>query len=178
MVRWMLLGWLSLTVTTARADDWPMWRYDAGRTAASGERLPARLHRVWTLRFSPRRPVWESPLNQDLMTYDRVIEPIVLDGRLFVGLNDRDQLTAFDVETGNALWSFFADAPVRLPPVGWRGRVYFCSDDGVLYCVSAAEGRLEWKFRGSPSDRKAIGNRRLVSCWPARGGPVIRDGRV
>ena len=25
------------------AGDWPMWRYDAGRTAASEERLPAPL---------------------------------------------------------------------------------------------------------------------------------------
>ena len=112
------------------------------------------------------------------MTYDRVFEPIVMDGRLMVGFNDRDKLTAFDAETGKELWSFYAEAPVRLPPAGSNGRVFFCSDDGFLYCVDVATGKLRWKFCGAPNAQHAIGNRRLTSAWPARGGPVVRDGTV
>ncbi|MFA7002516.1 MAG: PQQ-binding-like beta-propeller repeat protein, partial [Verrucomicrobiia bacterium] len=63
-------------------------------------------------------------------------------------------------------------------PACWQGKVYFASDDGCLYCVRADDGRLLWKHRGGPSDRKVLGNSRLISAWPARGGPVIRDGVV
>ncbi|MEZ6078554.1 MAG: hypothetical protein R3C56_23645 [Pirellulaceae bacterium] len=76
------------------------------------------------------------------------------------------------------MWSFFTEAPVRLPPVGWQNRIYFCSDDGFLYCVNAEDGTLEWKFSGAPNSQHVIGNQRLTSAWPARGGPVVRDGQV
>ncbi|MEO2024607.1 MAG: PQQ-binding-like beta-propeller repeat protein [Fuerstiella sp.] len=160
------------------AADWPMWRSTPGRTAASAETLPDNLRLLWTRHFAPRKPTWDDPLNLDLMTYDRVFEPIVLDGRLFMGFNDRDKLAAFDTDTGKELWSFFTEAPVRLPPAGWDGHVYFCSDDGFLYCVDAKNGKLQWRFGGAPNAQHAIGNQRLTSAWPARGGPVVRDGHV
>jgi len=160
------------------AADWPMWRYDAGRTAASPDGLPDELSPVWTHRGTPRVQAWDDPLNLDLMPYDRLFEPIVIDGRMIIGYSDRDKVAALDVETGEELWSFFTDAPVRLPPVGWAGKVYFTSDDGRLYCVDVQTGALQWQFHGGPGPRKVIGNRRLVSAWPARGGAVIRDGKV
>jgi outer membrane protein assembly factor BamB len=160
------------------ADDWPMWRGDAQRTASSNETLPAGLRLLWRRDYGPRQQVWDDPLNHDLMTYDRIFEPIVMDGRLFVGFNDQDKLTALDAQTGEELWSFFTEGPVRVPPAGHNGKVYFCSDDGFLYCVDAATGRLHWKLRGGPSAQHAIGNQRIVSAWVARGGPVIRDETV
>lgn len=89
-----------------------------------------------------------------------------------------DKLLALDAATGQELWSYYAEAPVRLPPVGWNNRVYFCSDDGFVYCVDARSGNLVWKFSGAPNSQHVIGNRRLTSAWPTRGGPVIRDGRL
>lgn len=178
---WVLLlaGSVFVSATTLiRAEDWPMWRYDAQRSAATGASLPDDLRLLWKRSFGPRVQAWDDPLNWDLMTYDRVFEPIVMDGRLYVGFNDRDQLMALDASTGEHLWSYYAEGPVRLPPVGSDGRVYFCSDDGFLYCVDAERGELIWKFNGAPSSQHVIGNRRLTSAWPARGGPVVRDGTV
>ncbi|MFV1966797.1 MAG: PQQ-binding-like beta-propeller repeat protein [Pirellulaceae bacterium] len=167
-----------LCAATSLADDWPMWRCDAGRTAASKESLPAQLELQWTRVLPPRRPVWDDSLNRDLMPYDRTFEPVVMGGRMFVGFNDRDKLVAYATANGAELWTFFTDAPVRLPPVGWQGRVYFCSDDGYLYCVAAEDGALLWRRQGGPSARKVIGNQRVISAWPARGGPVLRDGHL
>lgn len=133
---------------------------------------------MWTRAYSPRVPAWEDPLNQDLMSFDAVFEPVVLDGRMFIGFNDRDKVVALDALTGREIWTFYADGPVRLAPVASEGRVYFASDDGRLYCLWADSGRLAWKFEGTPQRRKALGNSRLISAWPARGGPVIRDGVI
>jgi outer membrane protein assembly factor BamB len=174
----ILAGVVLLASVAARADDWPMWRCDAQRTAASGEQLSTDMRLLWTREYGARQQVWDDPLNNDLMTYDRIFEPIVMDGRMFVGFNDQDKLTALDAETGKELWSFFTEGPVRVPPAGVNGRVYFCSDDGFLYCVNAADGSLHWKLRGGPGPQHAIGNQRIVSAWLARGGPVVRDGTV
>lgn len=169
---------LFIGLPDAWAEDWPMWRYDAQRSAASPCVLADELNLLWERKFSRREQAWDDPLNLDLMTYDRVLEPIVMDGRMFVAFNDSDKVMAMDAATGAELWTFYTEAPVRMPPVGSGGHVYFTSDDGFLYCVRAADGNLEWKFSGAPSSQHAIGNRRLTSAWPARGGAVVRDDTV
>jgi outer membrane protein assembly factor BamB len=155
-----------------------MWRHNAGRTAFSPEELPAQLHPQWIRQYSQREPVWDDALNQDLMPLDRVFEPIVLGNTLYIGFNDRDKVVALDIHTGAQKWAFFADGPVRLPLAGRRNRLYFTSDDGYLYCLAADTGALRWKFRGGPADRKILGNKRLISTWPARGGVVLYGGVV
>ncbi|MCB1125836.1 MAG: PQQ-binding-like beta-propeller repeat protein, partial [Verrucomicrobiae bacterium] len=162
----------------AGGGDWPMWRYDAGRTASSPHGLPGGLSLRWTRVFTPREQVCDDPLNHDLMPYDRGFEPVVLGSRMFVPFNDTDQVLALDTRDGRELWRFTADGPVRLPPVAVDVRVFVVSDDGWLYCLRADDGGVAWRFRGAPVARKAIGNDRLISAWPARGGPVIRDGVV
>ncbi|MGE3780867.1 MAG: PQQ-binding-like beta-propeller repeat protein, partial [Pirellulaceae bacterium] len=175
----VLGGWIAVgSISEGNAEDWPMWRFDAGRTAASSEVLPDRLMLQWTLALTARRQTWDDALNRDLMTYDRIFEPVVAEGRLFLAFNDRDKVVAYDVSTGTKLWTCFASGPVRLPPVVWQGHVYFASDDGNLYCVTAATGEEKWRFRGGPDARQVLGNQRLVSAWPMRGGPVIRDGQI
>ena len=172
------------------ADDWPMWRFDAYRSAASTETLPSgELTLRWTHTFGPRKPAWDDTLNRDLMSYDRVFEPIIKSGRMFVGFNDSDKLAAYDLASGQPLWTYYCDGPVRLAPVAWQDYVYCASDDGCLHCVDAASGHLVWKFRGGPAPtgkgtdqpslgRLSLGNSRLISAWPMRGGPVLCDDKI
>lgn len=167
-----------LPCSASANDDWPMWRSDAGHTAASTNKLPDQLQLKWSRDFGLREQVWDDPLNHDLMPYDKIFEPVIKDGRLFVGFNDADKVVALDLQTGAELWTCYTDGPVRFPPVAWKDRVFFVSDDGHLYCVAADDGSLVWKVRGGPSDRKLLGNKRVVSVWPARGGPVVADDVV
>ncbi len=176
----LTLVWLGMLMSELRlpAEDWPQWRHDSYRSADTPEELPASLQLEWTRVGPPRVQVWDDPLNHDLMPYDRIFEPVVLGDRMFIGFNDRDKVVALDTRTGEELWTFFTDGPVRLPATAWESHVYFASDDGHLYCVAAATGAVVWKFQGAPSNRKALGNGRVISAWPARGGPVIRDGVI
>ncbi len=97
---------------------------------------------------------------------------------LFLGSSLNDCLTAYDTETGAERWRYFSDGPIRFAPIAANGKVWFASDDGFLYCLSASDGKLLWRFRGGPASRKLLGNGRLISAWPARGGPVLVDGVV
>lgn len=155
-----------------------MWRYDSARTAASDNSLPKSIQRKWSVHHSARQQAWDDPLNLDLMTYDRIFEPIVLSGIVVVPYNDESKVVAYRLKDGVKLWTFFTEGPVRLPPAGAGNQVCFCSDDGYLYCVDVTTGKLAWKFFGGPTSQHALGNRRLTSAWPARGGPVIRDRSV
>jgi outer membrane protein assembly factor BamB len=169
-----LIALAFLPLTTA-AGDWPMWRHDAGRSAASPHSLPPRLQLQWVRSLPPLKPAWP---DQPKLQVDTVYEPVVLGKRLFVGSSCFDSVTAYDIESGKELWRFHTDGPVRYPPAAWENKVYFTSDDGYIYCVEATRGALLWRFRGGPSERKVLGNGRLISAWPARGGPAIADGTV
>jgi len=158
--------------------DWPMWRYDAARSAASPYSIPDDLELFWVRDYPKLEPTWDDPLNRDLMQFDRVYEPVVHRGSLFIVSNAGDCLISLDAETGKERWRSYVNGPVRLPAAAAEGRVYITSDDGYLYCIDADTGRRVWEFRGAPRERIILGNQRLISTWPARGGPVVRNGRV
>jgi outer membrane protein assembly factor BamB len=160
----------------ALAGDWPMWRYDAGRGAATPHALPEVLHLQWAQKLPAAQPAW--PASQSKLQFDAAPEPVVMGQRIFVPSTVNDSVTAHDTRTGRILWEFTCDGPVRFAPLAREGRVYFVSDDGHLYCVDAEDGELLWKVNGGPARRFILGNERLVSSWPARGAPVLHQGKV
>jgi outer membrane protein assembly factor BamB len=167
-----------LSVVHASAGDWPQFRCDVGRTAASPDGLPADLELVWRRILPAPQPAYPQELR---LAFDTSYEPVVLDGVMFVPSMINDSVTALDASTGEQIWHFFTEGPVRFAPVAWEGKVYCISDDGYLYCLNADDGTLCWKYRGLPegqADRKVIGHGRCVSLYPARGGPVLADGVV
>jgi len=167
-----------LVCSTAYGADWPQFRYDAGRTAASPESPPADLHLQWSRTLPPPRPAFPGEIR---LRYDATYEPVVAGKTMFVPSMVADVVTAYGTDDGRVRWQFFTEGPVRFAPAVWQGKVYFVSDDGNLYCVGADDGKLLWKFRGASEgkpDRKIMGNGRLVSLFPARGGPLVADGVV
>lgn len=163
---------------TVNAGDWPMWRHDTLRSGVTTEELGERLYLQWSRDVAPATVAWP---NESRLHFDSSIEPIVKGNRMFVGSPVDGSVTAYDTETGRELWRFYSDGPVRFAPVAWENTVCFGSDDGLLYSLTAHSGKLRWKVRGAPekrADYRQLGNNRLVSLWPVRGGPVINDGVV
>jgi len=165
---------LTLRGTSASADDWPMWRHDSGRTAVSQQELPGRLALSWSRKLPALTPAFRS----ERLQFDAGYEPIVSGGLLIFGSSRNDSVTALDAATGEQRWQFFTDGPVRLAPVAWRDRVLVGSDDGCLYCLKLESGAMLWQHRAVPSERRLLGNQRLISVWPVRGGPVIAENRL
>ncbi len=174
----LIIGLVICATSASGHFDWPMWRCDYNRSGYTPEQLADKLYLQWQITYSPRIPVWDDPLNQDLMPYDRIFEPVVAGKRLYLGFNDQDKVVAINLDSGKELWSFYADGPVRLPLAINKGKIYFTGDDGFCYCLDAKKGTLVWKRLLAPSEKKLLGNKRLISMWPARGGVVIKNDVV
>lgn len=156
------------------AQDWPMWRYDAGRTAQIEGKLPDQLHLQWVRELPPLKTAF----NNKRLQFDAGYEPVAAGGVLVIGSSHNDSVTAYDLSTGKETWRFWTNGPVRFAPVIWEKHVLFGSDDGYFYCVDLLSGKLIWKKQAVPSDRKILGNERLISVWPVRGGAVVENGIV
>ncbi|MFO0927248.1 MAG: PQQ-binding-like beta-propeller repeat protein [Gemmataceae bacterium] len=127
-------------------------------------------HLQWVRHEPPLQPTWP---DQPRYTSDAAFRPVPVGPLVLLSSSKHDGVTAVDAATGEVRWRFVTDGPVRVAPAGWNDRVFVASDDGHLYCLEAAGGTLVWKFRGGPTERWVLGNERLISSWPARGGPAV-----
>ncbi len=164
----------------AAAGDWPTYRCDAARSGVSGESLRGDLSLQWTYTSAhPPKPAWPAPSEEmPRMHADSAFHVALADGRVFFGSSATDEVCAVDIISGDVCWSFFTEGPVRFAPTVREGRVYAGSDDGYVYCLSAADGSLIWRHRPGPSDEKVLGNGRLISLWPVRTSVLVDRGVV
>ena len=165
----LLLGIIAFTTYSNADEDWPTYRADTARSGFTSQSLPDSLNLQWTYqaRHAPR-PAWPT---SDRIHFDFVNHPIVTGNTVLFGTSANDKVIALDLDSGLQRWAFYTEGPVRFAPAAWRDRIFVASDDGWLYALALSDGKLLWKHRGGPNDRKCLGNDRMISRWPARGGP-------
>jgi outer membrane protein assembly factor BamB len=112
------------------------------------------------------------------MRFDRAFQPVVAGGVAVFGSSVDGVVYALGVDDGEQKWTFATEGPIRFSPVVWKDRLFVASDDGHLYALDLASGEMLWKRRGGPDGQMILGNQRMISKWPARGGPVVVDDTV
>ena len=166
-----LFAFLLSVVAPCQAADWVTYRADAARTGFTPGSLPKTLSCRWIHRPSNLpQPAWP---RSDRMPFDRAFHVVTGDGKVFFGSSADGAVYALDAGSGQVVWKYQTDAPVRFAPTVWRDRLLVASDDGYLYALAMRDGQLLWKQRGGPDGSSVLGNQKLISKWPARGGPVV-----
>lgn len=176
MKRFLLLLLFGLIVN-AFAADWPQYRMDTHRSGYTQDKLPAKLKLDWALNLGKPTPAWPKQRWQQ-MNFDFAYQPVISKGSMYVGSSTDHQVYAIDLKNGKIKWQTFTGGPIRFAPVIWQDRILVVSDDGFLYCLDAKTGKINWKFRAGPYPDKILGNGELISMFPARSGPVVKDGIV
>lgn len=154
------------------AEDWPAWRHDAARSGVTTEKLPQQLQLAWSRALQPNHVAWQEDVR---LQFDRAYEPVVAGQRVVIASAREHSVSAFDLETGARVWTHLLEAPVRLAPFIHREYVYAGADDGKLHCLSLDTGEKQWAIAAAPKDRLVLGNERLISVWPNRGGVAIAN---
>ncbi len=164
------------------AEDWPTFMHDRARSGVSGETLNLPLNELWSY-TPPAEPTraWPSPqagYNElPKLAFDDATHVAMVGDTVFFGSSVDNGIHAVDARTGAKRWTFFTEGPVRLAPTVAGGRVYAGSDDGLVYCLDAKDGRLVWSARPGGGETRILGAGRLSSLWPVRTG-VLVDGGV
>ncbi len=147
-----------LTETTAAPGDWPTFRGANDRRGFTRQVVPATVKQKWEAKLG-----------------GRLTSLVAANGRLFLAQCDAHQLHALDQATGEIAWSFTAGGRIDSPPTIHRGRVYFGSMDGHVYCLREEDGALAWRFRAAPTDMRMIAFDQLESIWPVHGNILMHD---
>jgi len=183
--RFTLAIFLCLFALISRANDWPSYRNGILRHGSTDEAVSGDLKPAWVYQApTPPRGVWssaegrviESQVILNRAKYDDALSPVVAGNRVFVGSSVDHHLHCLDLVTGMSLWTFPTGGPIRLAPAVDNDKVYFGSDDGYAYCVSAGEGSLIWKHRAGPADEWLLARGEMISRWPIRTGILVDGG--
>ena len=168
-----MIGW-----SASPPPEWPQYRADAARSGFVDDTLDTGLTLRWIHRARQAPdPAWRGLDTR--MPFDEVHEPVVISrGLLFLGSSAEGTVTALDAATGTEQWTYFTDGPVRFAPAVWEDRLFVVSDDGGMHVLEADTGRLLKRIDVAPRREMLLGNGRMISRWPARGGPVVKDGIV
>ncbi len=142
-------------------NDWPFYRHDMSRSGAT----PAKVGTNLTQR-------WATSIGGELTSC------IVADGKVFVAAKDAHTLHAFDAQTGRPSWQFTVDGRIDSPPAYIDGLLIFGSADGSVYCLTAAEGKLVWRYDAAPQRRQMVALGQLESSWPVHGSVFLQDNTV
>ncbi|MCA9268031.1 MAG: PQQ-binding-like beta-propeller repeat protein, partial [Planctomycetales bacterium] len=167
------------------AADWPTFRHGADRVATTAESIGAPLALQW--RFtSPAAPqtAWSGPRSTPIeghvmrhrVRFDDAIQVAAAGGRVYFGSPVDHRLHCVDAKTGQPLWDFFTEGPIRLAPTIDGDRVLFGSDDGIVYCLNRESGALVWKYRPALRDERLLARGQMISRWPIRTGVLVDDG--
>jgi outer membrane protein assembly factor BamB len=167
------------------AEDWPTFRHGNSRLGSTSEIVHPEAQPRWVYRTAvPPQAAWsagegrviENHLIGNLTRYDDAIHPVIAGQRVYFGSSVDHHLHCLDLATGQELWRFATDAPIRLAPTFAEQRIYFGADDGHAYCLSADDGRLIWKLRAGPADEWLIARGEMISRWPVRTSILVEEG--
>ena len=136
--------------------DWPTYRANNQRTAASPVSVAKTVKAIWTTKKSKSK--------------SRTTAPVTAGGLVFVSGTD-GAVRAIDAASGAVRWTSYTGAAVSYPPTIADGRVFVGSGDGWAYAFEAATGRLLWRFRGAPIERRIPVYGQLMSTWPVAKSP-------
>ncbi len=176
LLRHLLLVAL-LSHGSARSEDWPTYRHDYGRSAATGEKLPLPLRPLWTFRSrqSHRTPLQKGELHLEITPeFNKHSLSLTTAGDLvFFTSVAEGRLGCLEAATGKTRWEFVAGSAINRSATIAGGRVYVGSDDGHVYCLAADTGSLIWKHKASPAERWMFSFGQLTSVWPVRTDIVV-----
>jgi outer membrane protein assembly factor BamB len=132
----------------ASSADWPQLQRDAAHSGYTADQPGP-----------PYRLLWWRDLKEPMATAG---QPIVADGRLYVGTN-YGNLYALDRRTGKTAWTHKTGGPILGSPAFAEGIVYANSMDHFCHAVNARTGGGVWTFETGEG------------IWAA---PVVENGRV
>lgn len=131
--------------------------------------IPSYTERQQKLKPPAVAPRWEQKL--DIRPEVVLTAPVTAGDLVFLAGSD-GIIRALDRTTGAPRWKAYTGGSVRFPPALWQGRALAGSCDGWVYCFEAATGRLLWRFRAAPEERRIMVYGQLYSTWPV--SPPVR----
>ncbi|MFC1499216.1 PQQ-binding-like beta-propeller repeat protein, partial [Verrucomicrobiota bacterium] len=124
---------------------------------------------------SPCEPSAKIKRRWDVDLGTRITQPVVVGDKVFVAAPETHSILCLNAKNGAILWASTSGGRIDTPPTYYRGTLLFGSADGWVYSVDSATGKLRWRFRCAPEERRIGSFGQLESAWPVAGSILVKD---
>jgi hypothetical protein len=129
-----ILGvFLTSSILSALAADWPMFHLDPEHTGAVAEEVTPPLALLWSTWLSSSADPGE-------------ISPAVSEGIVCIGGSYDSRIYALNATTGAKMWNYTAGDWVKSSPAIVGGVVYVGTNDDIVYALNATTGVQIWNY--------------------------------
>ena len=157
---------------------WSSFRGNAERSSSAGCDISEKAKIVWKKRLTSKKidgtvqRDWKSFLNT------RLTAPITAGDLVIVADIDHNELIAADAATGNVKWRFMTGGRMDTAPTLYKGICLAGDRTGYVYAIKAKTGKLIYKLRIAPQEKRMVSYGKVESVWPVIGGVMVAKGKA
>ncbi len=142
-------------------DEWATYRYDSSRSGNTHVSISTNFQKKWNTKLK-----------------GKLTAPVIGDDKVFLASINLHTIFALDAKNGKVLWKYTAGGRIDSPPTIYKGRVFFGSNDGWVYCLKSLDGKLIWKYCAAPAQRVCSSYGQIESLWPIHGSVLIEKDNL
>jgi outer membrane protein assembly factor BamB len=157
---------------------WTSFRGNATRSSSAGCDISKQADVVWTKKLTARKI--EGTVQRDWKSFlnTRLTAPVTAGRIVIVADMDHNELIAADAASGNVKWRFMTGGRMDTAPTLHKGICLAADRSGYVYAIKIKSGKLIYKLRIAPSEKRMVSYGKVESVWPVIGGVMIAEGKA
>jgi outer membrane protein assembly factor BamB len=161
----------------AACTDWPQYRHDAERSAATPCNIGAPVRELWKTQLATPptghyAAAWATRMGSSLTA------PVASRGSVAVCLADGGEVVLLRATDGAIQWRHSLPGRLDSPPAMLGEALAVGCHDGWVYALAAGNGALAWRTRVAPRERRMSAHNMVESVWPATGSVLFMKRRL
>jgi len=157
---------------------WTSFRGNAKRSSSAGCDIPAKVTVLWTRQVAAKET--EGTVQRDWRSFlnTRLTAPVTAGEMVIVGDIDHNEIIAVDAADGSVKWRFMTAGRMDTAPTLHKGICLAGDRTGYVYAIKIKTGRLIYKLRIAPSEKRMLSYGKVESVWPVIGGVMVAKGKA
>ncbi|MDP6544920.1 MAG: PQQ-binding-like beta-propeller repeat protein [Phycisphaerae bacterium] len=173
----------------ASASPWSSFRGNARRSSGSDCEIAKKVVVRWSKKVtldprsrSSRRSTGAQvgTVKRDWLSYlnTRLTAPVVSESTAIVGDVDRNEIIAVNLKTGRVVWRYMTGGRMDTAATLHKGICLVGDHTGYVHAVKINTGKLIYRLRIAPEEKRMVSYGKVESVWPVIGGVMVAEGKA
>jgi len=157
---------------------WTSFRGNAKRSSSAGCDIPQKVSVAWSKKVAAKKI--EGTVQRDWRSFlnTRLTAPVTVAELVIVADIDHNEIIAMDAASGNVKWRFMTGGRMDTSPTLHKGICLAGDRTGYVYAIKIKTGKLIYKLRIAPEEKRMMSYGKVESVWPVIGGVMVANGKA
>ncbi|MCP4374741.1 MAG: PQQ-binding-like beta-propeller repeat protein [bacterium] len=157
---------------------WASFRGNAERSSSAPCDISEKPKTLWTKKVTAKKI--EGTVQRDWKSFlnTRLTAPVAGGKLVIVADIDHNEVIALDATSGNVKWRFMTAGRMDTSPTLHKGICLAGDRAGYVYAIKIKTGKLIYKLRIAPEEKRMVSYGKVESVWPVIGGVMVARGKA